>query len=74
MKYRKEDRGNMNMKNELAIVGRKNEIITKETTCPICGSPLEFTHFIDYCEHLVKENIKCGECGVRFQPRDFALN
>lgn len=64
----------MNMKHELALVNRKNEIIAKETTCPICGSSLEFTHFIDYGEHMVKESSKCGECGVRFQPRDFSLN
>jgi transcription elongation factor Elf1 len=64
----------MNMKQEVAIQKKKQEIITKECCCSICGSKLEFTHFIDYDNKRVKESAICNECGVRFQTKDFELN
>ncbi|MBN1113829.1 MAG: hypothetical protein JXA66_00670 [Oligoflexia bacterium] len=62
------------MKNLLTLQERQNEIIARESTCSICGSKLEFTHFIDYGLNNVKESAICNECGVRFQTRNFPLN
>ncbi|MEI6093228.1 MAG: hypothetical protein WCQ47_06050 [bacterium] len=64
----------MNTKQDTVVQKRKQEIITKEFCCSICGSKLEFTHFIDYDTKKVKESATCNECGVRFQTRDFNLN
>ena len=61
-------------KQETTAHKRKQEIITKEFCCSICGSKLEFTHFIDYDNKKVKESAVCNECGVRFQIRDYPLN
>ena len=63
-----------NTKQETTVQKRKQAIITKEFCCSICGSKLEFTHFIDYDNKKVKESAVCSECGVRFQMRDFPLN
>ena len=67
-------RKSMNLKSELTTQKKYQEIIKKECTCSICGSKLEFTHFIDYGTKKVKESAICNECGVRFQTRDFGLN
>jgi hypothetical protein len=64
----------MNMKNDLAVEKRNHEIVVKETTCTICGTTLSFTHFIDYCQHKVKESSTCPECGVRYEPKEHSLN
>lgn len=64
----------MNLKNDLTTQKKYQEIINKECTCSICGSKLDFTHFIDYGIKKVKESAVCNECGVRFQVRDFSLN
>lgn len=76
-KEAKEKRGEektMNLKSELTTQKKHQEIIKKECTCSICGSKLDFTHFIDYGTKKVKESAICNECGVRFQARDFSLN
>lgn len=64
----------MNMKNDTTLKKRHKEIIEKECHCSICGSKLEFTHFIDYGMQQVKESAICKECGVRYQIRSFDLN
>jgi len=64
----------MNLKKETDVRKKYQEIINKECTCSICGSKLEFSHFIDYGFKKVKESAICNECGVKFQTRDFSLN
>lgn len=64
----------MNMKNDTTIKRKHKEIIEKECNCSVCGSKLEFAHFIDYGMHQVKESAVCKDCGVRYQIRHFALN
>jgi len=64
----------MNLKKEANIKKNYQEIINKECTCSICGSKLEFSHFIDYGFKKVKESAVCNECGVKFQIRDYPLN
>lgn len=53
---------------------RREEILSREFCCSICGSKLQFTHFIDYDQKRIKESAVCNECGVRYQTRDFNLN
>jgi len=64
----------MNLKKETDLKKGHREIIDRECTCSICGSKLEFSHFIDYGCKKVKESAVCNECGVRFQIKDFSLN
>lgn len=53
---------------------KNKQIILRESTCSICGSLLDFTHFIDYGQNHVKETAVCSDCGVRFEPKDYPLN
>jgi C4-type Zn-finger protein len=64
----------MNLKKETTLKKKHEEIINRECSCSICGSKLEFTHFIDYGFKKVKESAVCNECGVKYQARDFSLN
>ena len=64
----------MNMKQSATLKKKHEEIIEKENCCSICGSKLEFSHFIDYSMYHVKESATCKECGVRYQIRGFSLN
>ena len=46
----------------------------KFNTCIICHEVLEFSHFIDYGEHKVKECPICRTCGLKFNIVEYTLN
>ena len=69
MEKGKDGGGSSQMKNnqaaQEAIMKRKQEILNREFCCSICGTKLQFTHFIDYDSKRIKESAVCNECGVR---------
>lgn len=49
------------------LYGSPREVVTRYTSCALCGSKLHFSHITDFANNLTQETARCPECGIRIR-------